>query len=87
MPKNLGNKIGYSAAILSMAMYFSYIDQIKLALDGHKGSLLLAITTTINCATWVLYGFLKKKKDVPLIICNSVGFILGLITSIVTIIS
>ncbi len=85
MKERAVNKIGWLASMLSMAMYLSYIDQIHLALEGHKGSLLLAITTTVNCSSWILYGILKKKKDWPIVLCNAIGFILGVITVIVTI--
>ncbi len=85
MNEGIVNKIGWLASILSMAMYFSYIDQIELDLKGQKGSLVLAITTTVNCSSWILYGILKKKKDWPIVLCNAVGFVLGTITIIVTI--
>ncbi len=73
-------KIGLAASLLTMAMYFSYIDQIRLNLAGHKGSFILPVITTINCIFWILYGALKQKKDWPIILCNAVGLLFGFIT-------
>ena len=67
---------------MAIAMYFSYIDQIMRNLHGHQGSVILPITTTINCAAWTLYAGLKTKKDWPIIMCNVPGVVLGIITAI-----
>ena len=75
-------KIGLAASILSIAMYFSYIDQIRLNLEGNKGSFILPAITTINCIFWILYGALKQKKDWPIILCNAVGVQFGILTAI-----
>ena len=82
MKEKYVNKIGWLASFMSTAMYISYIDQIRLNLAGQKGSIILPIITTINCTAWALYGFLKEKKDWPLIVCNVPGIFLGLITAI-----
>lgn len=76
------NKIGWFASSMAIAMYFSYIDQIRLNLSGQTGSIILPIITTINCTAWTIYGSLKVKKDWPIIVCNVPGIILGLITAI-----
>lgn len=76
------NKVGWFASFMAMAMYVSYIDQIKLNLSGNKGSVMLPIITTINATSWTLYGSLKTKKDWPIIVCNIPGIILGIITAI-----
>jgi len=55
---------------MTVAMYFSYIDQIMRNLSGHKGSIILPIITSINCLAWILYASLKQKKEWPIIICN-----------------
>ena len=70
--------IGWIATCTAILMYMSYIDQIRMNLDGQKGSLLLPLATTINCSLWVIYGFLKKKKDWPIIVANFPGVVLGL---------
>jgi uncharacterized protein with PQ loop repeat len=74
------NKIGWFASFMAIAMYFSYIDQIRLNLSGQTGSVILPIITTINCSAWIFYGSQKAKKDWPIIVCNVPGIILGIIT-------
>lgn len=80
------NKIGWFASCMAIVMYFSYIDQIRLNLSGHPGSLILPIITTINCSAWSVYGLYKSKKDWPIIVCNIPGIFLGLITAITAVI-
>jgi uncharacterized protein with PQ loop repeat len=74
--------IGWSASIMAILMYVSFIDQIRLNLLGHKGSIILPIVAIINCSFWVLYGCLKQKKDFPIITCNIIGVIASTITVI-----
>jgi len=80
------NRIGWFASVMAITMYVSYIDQIKLNLSGVKGSVILPIATIFNCSAWVLYGFLKPKRDWPIITCNIPGVILGIATAITAII-
>lgn len=54
--------IGWFASAMAIAMYVSYIDQIKLNLAGEKGSVLQPLAATINCIAWSAYAFLKEKK-------------------------
>lgn len=82
MNEKLVNKIGWFASLMAILMYVSYIDQIMRNLSGVKGSIILPIATTVNCTAWTLYGFLKVKKDWPIIICNVLGIVLGIITAI-----
>ena len=82
MNEKIINRIGWAASIMAMAMYFSYIDQISLNLQGHPGSVILPIVTTINCTAWVLYGWLKPKKEWPIVSCNLLGIVLGIVTAI-----
>ena len=82
MDEKIINRIGWFASIMAIAMYFSYIDQIIRNLHGQQGSVILPITTTINCTAWTLYAGLKAKKDWPIIMCNVPGVILGIITAI-----
>lgn len=77
--------IGWTASTLAIAMYFSYIDQIILNLNGQKGSIILPVVTTLNCTAWVFYGLLKTPKDWPIIACNIPGIILGIITALTAI--
>jgi len=76
------NRIGWFASFMAIAMYTSYIDQIRLNLSGQNGSLILPIITTINCTAWVLYGALKAKMDWPIIVCNIPGIVLRIITAV-----
>jgi len=86
MDQKTVNKIGWLASILACLMFSSYIDQIRLNLSGQPGSVILPIATTINCTVWVSYGWFKTKKDWPIILCNSLGVILGLATAITTLV-
>ena len=85
MDEKIINRIGWFASLMAIAMYFSYIDQIRLNLSGHPGSLLLPIITSINGSAWVVYGSLKEKKDWPIITCNVPAIFLGAITFITAI--
>ncbi len=82
MNENIVNKIGWFASIMGIMMFVSYIDQIRLNISGHPGSIILPIVTTINCTAWVLYGSLKIKRDWPIIASNVPGIVLGIITAI-----
>ncbi len=76
------NTIGWFASSMAVAMYVSYIDQIRLNLAGTQGSILLPLLTVVNCTSWVVYGSLKPKKDWPIIVCNAPGVLLGVVTAI-----
>ncbi len=69
----LVRRLGWFASIMAMVMYASYLDQIRLNLDGQAGSLLLPIASTINCLAWVGYAWLRPKKDWPMFCCNALG--------------
>ena len=71
--------LGWLASLCAIAMYVSYIDQIRLNLSGAKGSLLLPLVTVFNCILWIGYGWLRDKKDFPIIMANIPGVVLGLI--------
>nr|WP_315028039.1 SemiSWEET family transporter [uncultured Chryseobacterium sp.] len=70
--------LGWVATITAMAMYVSYIPQISSNIKGVKGDWFQPLVAAINCTLWVLYGFLKKKKDWPIVIANSPGIVFGL---------
>lgn len=72
--------LGYFAALMTTLMFGSYVDQIRLNLSGMKGSVILPIFTMISTALWIAYALLKTKKDWPIVVCNAVGFLLGLAT-------
>ncbi|MFT3976975.1 MAG: hypothetical protein QM688_07670 [Sphingomonas bacterium] len=51
--------LGWIASATAIAMYMSYLDQIRLSLDGQKGSLI----QPVNYSLWVSHGFLREKRD------------------------
>jgi uncharacterized protein with PQ loop repeat len=74
------NYIGWFASVMAIIMYVSYLDQIKLNLAGDKGSVIQPLAAVINCTGWLLYGYLKPKKDWPMVVCNIPGIVLGAVT-------
>jgi len=82
MNEKIVKRIGWFASVLAIAMYFSYIDQIRLNISGQTGSVILPLVTTVNCIAWVLYASLKPVKDWPIIVCNVPGVILGIVTAV-----
>lgn len=86
MNEKIVDKIGWFAALMGMVMFLSYIDQIRLNVSGQIGSVILPIATMVNCLAWSSYGFLKPKKDWPMVISNSFGVILSAIAAITAII-
>ena len=70
--------IGWAASVAAIIMFVSYIDQIRLNLDGQKGSLIQPAATVLNCTLWFIYGFGKARKDWPIMAANFPGIILGL---------
>ena len=78
--KNKMKIVGVIASGLSICMYVSYIPQIQNNLAGNPGSPLQPLVAAINCTLWVAYGFLKEKRDYPVMLANAPGIILGLIT-------
>ncbi|RZM11765.1 MAG: hypothetical protein EOP68_02880 [Sphingomonas sp.] len=71
--------LGWIATATAVAMYLSYIDQIRLNLAGDKGSTIQPLATMVNCALWVAYGFLREKRDWPIVLANAPGVLLGAI--------
>lgn len=73
--------LGWVATATAMAMYISYIPQISSNLSGHKGDWLQPMVAGINCVLWVGYGFIRKKKDWPIVIANFPGVVCGFLAS------
>lgn len=74
-------KIGWFASVMGIVMFSSYIDQIRLNLQGSPGSVILPVATTINGIAWVTYALAKAKKDWPIFACNALGAVLGIATA------
>ena len=72
--------LGWIATLTAVAMYVSYVSQIRLYLAGHKGSAIQPLCTMLNCSLWVTYGLVKQRRDWPVTLANAPGVMLGLIT-------
>ncbi len=79
------NRIGWLASFMAILMFSSYIDQIRLNLQGQPGSIILPAVTALSCSVWVCYALLKPTKDWPLFACNILGVMAGLVTTITAI--
>lgn len=80
MNQKFFDKIGWAASVIATLMWFSFIDQIRLNLAGQKGSIIIPIVVTINCALWVVFGV--GKKNWQIVVCNIPGIFIGVITAI-----
>ncbi len=78
--------IGRIASVLSVLMYVSYLTQIANNLGGHPGTPWQPLCAFFNCTMWTIYGFMKPKRDIPIIVANIPGIVLGLITFITAIV-
>lgn len=72
--------IGWAASLAGILMNTTFIDQIRLNLEGQPGSLFLPLATVINCSLWTLYALLKQKTDWPIVACNALGVLMGSLT-------
>ena len=72
--------LGWAASIMALVMFLSYGDQIALNLAGQKGSKILPLATMLNCGLWAAYGFLKPKRDWPIMVANVPGVVLAAVT-------
>ena len=70
MNQKIIDTIGWLASIMAIIMFFSYIDQIRLNISGQPGSVILPIATTVNCILWATYGYMKPKRDWPIVLPN-----------------
>lgn len=73
-------KIGWAASTIAILMWFSFFDQIRLNLAGHKGSIVMPIVVTINCILWTLFGL--GKRNWQIVAANVLGIFIGIITAI-----
>lgn len=70
--------VGWVASITAIIMFVSYIDQIRLNLAGHKGSVVQPAATVLNCVLWTTYALARERKDWPIAAANIPGIALGL---------
>ena len=82
MDPKITTRIGWLASIMGICMFFSFLDQIRLNLQGHTGSIILPVATAINCISWTAYGCLKPKRDWPLILSNGLGVLVAGVTAL-----
>jgi hypothetical protein len=61
----------------SVAMYGSYLDQIRLNLAGEPGSIIQPMAAVVNCTLWVAYGLLRRPRDWPIALASAPGVVLG----------
>lgn len=74
------NILAWVATVMSVIMYVSYIDQIRLNLSGNHGSVIQPLAATITCSLWVTLGFLRRPADWPVALASLPGLLLGTIT-------
>ncbi|OGG72692.1 hypothetical protein A3A38_00365 [Candidatus Kaiserbacteria bacterium RIFCSPLOWO2_01_FULL_53_17] len=74
----LAYRVGWIAFVLSVVLWLSFADQIRLNLSGHKGSLIIPWMVVANCTAWTLYGLWKSPRDWPVALSNMIGIVLGL---------
>ena len=72
--------LSWTATVMSIMMYISYVPQISKNLSGAKGNPIQPLVAGINCTLWVIYGLIKEKRDLPLAAANFPGIIFGIIT-------
>ena len=79
--QKINTAIGSVGAFLGVFVFVAYIPQILANLHGVKGQPYQPLFAAVSCLIWGLYGFTKEpKRDVILMIPNSVGVVLGLAT-------
>ena len=74
--------VGWLAFWLMMLMLTSFVDQIRLNLDGQPSSVIMPVMMMINCVMWTTYGFLLSPKSKQIIIGNSIGTVIAFVTEV-----
>lgn len=78
--RKIVEKIGWAASTIAILMWFSFFDQIRLNLAGHKGSIVVPIVVTVNCILWTLFGL--GKRNWQIVAANVPGIFIGIITAV-----
>ena len=81
MDDKIVNRVGWFASAMAICMFFSFIDQIRLNISGRPGSIILPRAVVVNCAAWTTYGYLKARKDWPIICANGLGIVVAAVTA------
>jgi hypothetical protein len=87
MSERMISRIGWFASAMGICMFFSFVDQIRLNLQGQPGSVILPLATMLNCTAWTVYGSLKATKDWPLICSNGLGVLFAVITAVTAVLA
>jgi hypothetical protein len=87
MDDKIVNKVGWFASAMAICMFFSFIDQIRLNVSGRPGSILLPLAAMVNCLAWTAYGWLKARKDWPIICGNGLGILVAAVTAVTAILA
>jgi hypothetical protein len=72
--------IGGVASLLAVIVSLSLVEVLTSNIRGESRIFFQPLATAVNCFFWCLYSY--GKKDWFLLIPNSVGFILGVLTAI-----
>ena len=76
--------LGTIGTVLAIAMFVSLLEIARSNFRGESHIIIQPVVTTLNCAIWSVYAYLKKEKYV--FIANFPGVILGLATVLITVI-
>jgi len=74
--------LGWIATVTAVAMYLSYVDQIRLNLAGATGSVVQPLAAVVNCSLWVAYGYLRTPREWPIVVANAPGVVLGALAAV-----
>ena len=76
--------IGMTASVLATIMFISLIEVLISNFRGETNILIQPAATALNGLFWSLYGV--SKKDLIIIIPNSIGLVFGILTVVAAII-
>lgn len=75
--------IGYMAAVFGTALMVPQVYKSFITRRVDDISMVMLIIYLINCCLWGIYGILIKSM--PVILCNSMAFIIGLLQTVLKI--
>jgi len=71
--------VGWIAVILAIIMFFTFVDQIRLNLNGQPGSWVVPIGMILNCSAWCTYAMLLPIRDWYIFSPNFLGIIISIV--------